>query len=36
MGKKEDHIADELVEKALLELKKPASFSKIKRFLKGT
>lgn len=36
MAKKEDHIADELVEKALLQLKKPASFSKIRRFLKGT
>lgn len=35
MAKKEDKLDVELVEQALRELKKPASFSKIKRFLKG-
>lgn len=36
MGRKPDKEAVELVEQALIELKKPVSFSKIKIFLKGT
>lgn len=35
MAAKKDEVATDLVFKALKELKKPASFSKIKRYLKG-